>query len=112
LAFLHRSSRSCITRESGRRDEFFGNTGILSPTPTNALPSVSHRIGIMTMPVSKRPSLVSSSFQLPSFGENTLIAILLAVFLTLHILADAILQDATPVGAAPMQEESRASSYD
>lgn len=64
------------------------------------------------MPVTKRPSLTRSSFQLPLPGENTLIAILLAVFLIVHILAGAILQDAPPVAAAPLQNESRASSYD
>jgi hypothetical protein len=63
------------------------------------------------MSVTERPSLGRSSFfTLP--GENTLIAILLAAFLILHVLAGAILQSATPIGAALTQEEARASLYD
>ena len=65
------------------------------------------------MLVTDRPLLSGSSFQLPVVGENILIAFLLAVFLVLHILAAAILRDATPpADAMPMQEEPRAPSYD
>ena len=64
------------------------------------------------MSVTERSSRTRSFVQLPWRGESTLIAILLAAFLILHILAGAILQNATPIGAAPMQKESRASSND
>jgi len=66
---------------------------------------------VPTMAVDKRPFL--TSFQLSLRGPSILVAILLAVFIILHILAGAILRDATPpTGAAPTQNESRASAYD
>ena len=64
------------------------------------------------MSVTRRRSLAKSSFQIALPGENTLIAILLAAFLSLHILASVILQGAAPIGAAPMQEDAKVSSYD
>lgn len=45
-------------------------------------------------------------------GENSSIAILLAMFLLLHLLAGAILQSAAPIGAAPAREEAKPSLYD
>ncbi len=57
------------------------------------------------------PSLPSAHFR-PMHGERTLITILVAAFLVLHVLAGAILQDAAPIGSAPMQGEWRATSYD
>jgi len=47
-------------------------------------------------------------FLLP--GENTLISVPLAAFLTLHILAGAILQSPMRAGTAPVQEGPGASS--
>jgi hypothetical protein len=64
------------------------------------------------MSVTERSSLTRSSFQSTLPGEKTLIAILLAAFFILHVLAGAILQSATPLGAAPTQEEARASLCD
>jgi hypothetical protein len=39
-------------------------------------------------------------------------AILLAVFFALHVVAGALLQDRAPTGAAQTQDEARTSSYD
>ncbi len=64
------------------------------------------------MPVIKRHSRALSYLQFSLPSENTLIAVLLGSFLTLHMLAGAILEDPMRVGTTAVQEEPRASSYD
>ena len=64
------------------------------------------------MPVIEWLSRTRSSFQCASTGKNTTIALLLAVFFNLHLLAGAILRSAAPIGAAPVPEEAKSSLYD
>lgn len=63
------------------------------------------------MPVTERRSLTKTLFRNVFLGENTLIAILIAVFFNLHV-AGAILRSAAVSGAVPAQEEARPSLYD
>lgn len=60
----------------------------------------------------ERSILTRTSFRLLLRGGNALIAIVLAAFLTLHILAGTILQRAAPDGAVSAPKEPRASLYD
>jgi hypothetical protein len=65
------------------------------------------------MSLAERSSLARFSFRVSSPSKkNILIAMLLAAFFALHVLAGAIVQSATSMGPAPPQEEAGASSYD
>ncbi len=63
------------------------------------------------MRLTERRSRTTSPFRFRLPGETTLIGVVLALFVILHILTGAIVQHAAPAGI-PMQEEPSASSYD
>jgi hypothetical protein len=65
------------------------------------------------MSVIERRSPVKLSFQIPLPSEGVLIAIIVVGFFILHVMAGAILQNASPAAPATMsQDEPGPSLYD
>ena len=65
------------------------------------------------MPVAREPSAAASSSQFSWPSENTVIKIVLVMFLMLHLLAGALLQGSAATGAASSTgEEAKHSLHD
>jgi hypothetical protein len=64
------------------------------------------------MPVARERTPARSSFRFDWPGKNTVIAILLVVFLVLHVVAGVLLQDRAPTGVTPVREEAKISLQD
>lgn len=64
------------------------------------------------MSVTERPSPVKNGFAVPAPSENVLIAIVVFVFLMLHVSAGMLLQRALPAAPAALQAELIDSSCD
>ena len=62
--------------------------------------------------VARQSSSTGSSLQFAWLGKHTMIAVLLALFFALHVLAGALLQDRVQAGAAPTHEEESTSLHD
>lgn len=63
------------------------------------------------IPVTDRPSLTRSSFQIPAPSENVLLAVIAAAFLVFHIAAGIILINASAVATSTAREDAKSSLY-
>jgi hypothetical protein len=63
------------------------------------------------MSVTERPSS-AKSFQIPAPSENVLLAVIIAAFLALHIVAGVILINASSMTATTTQEAAAPALYD